>query len=157
MDMKLKQNLLLPNLIPLILFIYEPNTIKTTHTQPNTTQITAPQPPKIHTPLKRSSRPTRTPTWLNDFVISHTQTINQAVEATPTATTGVSEHFANMVARIVESEEPSSYYEVVTQPDWVYVMRKELQVLEENNTWEITSPPPGRKAIGCRWVYKTKY
>lgn len=94
---------------------------------------------------------------MNDFVISHTQTINQAVEATPTATTGVSEHFANMVARIVESEEPSSYYEVVTQPDWVYVMRKELQVLEENNTWEITSPPPGRKAIGCRWVYKTKY
>lgn len=34
---------------------------------------------------------------------------------------------------------------------------QELEALERNETWEITTLPPGRKAIGCRWMYKTKY
>ena len=29
--------------------------------------------------------------------------------------------------------------------------------MEENNTWSVVSLPPGKHAIGCRWVYKIKY
>ncbi|WOG89729.1 hypothetical protein DCAR_0208967 [Daucus carota subsp. sativus] len=36
-------------------------------------------------------------------------------------------------------------------------MNKELSALEENQTWEITTLPPDKKSIGCKWVYRTKY
>lgn len=36
-------------------------------------------------------------------------------------------------------------------------MAKEIEALEANNTWTITSLPPGKYPIGCKWVYKVKY
>ena len=35
-------------------------------------------------------------------------------------------------------------------------MKKELQALEENHSWDIVSLPTGKKAISCKWVYKSK-
>ena len=32
-----------------------------------------------------------------------------------------------------------------------------MATLEANNTWFITTLPLGKKAIGCRWVYKIKH
>ena len=36
-------------------------------------------------------------------------------------------------------------------------MNKEIQSIEKNNTWELASLPIGKKPIGVKWVYKTKY
>lgn len=36
-------------------------------------------------------------------------------------------------------------------------MNVELRALEANGTWEITTLPEGKKAIGSKWLYKTKY
>lgn len=36
-------------------------------------------------------------------------------------------------------------------------MNTEMDSLYHNNTLVITSLPPNRKHIGCRWVYKIKY
>jgi len=36
-------------------------------------------------------------------------------------------------------------------------MNAELEALKLNHTWEITSLSPRRKAIGCKWLYKTKF
>ncbi|PNX62023.1 hypothetical protein L195_g060949, partial [Trifolium pratense] len=41
--------------------------------------------------------------------------------------------------------------------EWREAMAKELKALEENETWELTTLPKGRKAVGCKWVYKIKY
>lgn len=35
-------------------------------------------------------------------------------------------------------------------------MEKELEALDEYDTWEITKLPEGEKAIECKWVYKVK-
>ncbi|KAL0409570.1 UNVERIFIED_CONTAM: Retrovirus-related Pol polyprotein from transposon RE1 [Sesamum radiatum] len=35
-------------------------------------------------------------------------------------------------------------------------MRQEIRALEQNHTWKVTSLPPGKKPIRCRWVYKLK-
>lgn len=52
--------------------------------------------------------------------------------------------------------EPRSYNEASLHPDWVTAMNKEIQALEKNSTWCLTDLPPGKKAIGNKWVYKAK-
>ena len=36
-------------------------------------------------------------------------------------------------------------------------MAEELTALSANNTWTPVPLPLGKKAIGCRWVYKVKH
>lgn len=36
-------------------------------------------------------------------------------------------------------------------------MNKKLKALKENNTWEIVELPEGKREIGNKWVYKTKF
>jgi len=40
---------------------------------------------------------------------------------------------------------------------WGEAKDQELEALEENHNWKITTFPEERKAIGCKWVYKTKF
>ena len=35
-------------------------------------------------------------------------------------------------------------------------MQKELDALDQNFTWELVKLPKGKKAIGCKWVFKVK-
>ena len=36
-------------------------------------------------------------------------------------------------------------------------MKNELQALYDNGTWSVIKLPQGKKAVGSRWVYKTKF
>ncbi|RVW93427.1 putative mitochondrial protein [Vitis vinifera] len=36
-------------------------------------------------------------------------------------------------------------------------MKAELHALEENGTWSLTTLPYGKRAVGCKWVYKLKF
>jgi len=36
-------------------------------------------------------------------------------------------------------------------------MVKEIDALEENQTRDFPYLPPGKHALGCKWVYKIKY
>jgi len=36
-------------------------------------------------------------------------------------------------------------------------MLEELNALNADNTWQITTLPPGKKIIGCKWVFKVKH
>ena len=36
-------------------------------------------------------------------------------------------------------------------------MEEELQALDDNKTWDIVKLPPGKKTVGCCWIYKIKY
>ena len=46
--------------------------------------------------------------------------------------------------------------EAVFHPHWKKVKQSELVTLDANHTWSLTSLPPGKKPIGCRWVSKIK-
>ena len=35
-------------------------------------------------------------------------------------------------------------------------MEEEMQSLHKNQTWELMELPKGKRAIGCKWVYKRK-
>ncbi|BBH10363.1 RmlC-like cupins superfamily protein, partial [Prunus dulcis] len=61
------------------------------------------------------------------------------------------------VAAISKIIEPTTYAQASTDPLWCDAMAKELQALEQNHTWSLTSLPAGKHPIGCKWVYKVKY
>ena len=50
---------------------------------------------------------------------------------------------------------PSS--KVVLVLEWKKTMDVELEALETNGTWSLTTLPPGKHLVGCKWVYHIKY
>ncbi|GJT64366.1 retrovirus-related pol polyprotein from transposon TNT 1-94 [Tanacetum coccineum] len=53
--------------------------------------------------------------------------------------------------------EPQTFKEAMKDENWRSAMQKEIQALENNGTWIVTTLPVGKKAIGSKWVYKIKY
>jgi hypothetical protein len=41
--------------------------------------------------------------------------------------------------------------------EWMATADSEYNSLMENTTWRLVQLPPGRTAIGCRWVFRAKY
>ena len=46
--------------------------------------------------------------------------------------------------------EPHTYREASTNPIWQQVMADELDALHKTHTWDMTTLPPGKSAIGCK-------
>ena len=61
------------------------------------------------------------------------------------------------LAAITVGVEPASFAEAMRDPRWREAMKSGLQALENNNTWTVVSLPPGKRAIGCKWVCRIKY
>ncbi|RVX07465.1 Retrovirus-related Pol polyprotein from transposon RE1 [Vitis vinifera] len=52
---------------------------------------------------------------------------------------------------------PSSVQEALADPRWKAAMNEEMKSLQKNETWELVECPPGKKPVGCRWIYTVKY
>jgi hypothetical protein len=49
------------------------------------------------------------------------------------------------------------FEEVKGRHDWEKAMAIKHESLMKNQIWDLTTLPPGKKPIGCKWVYKVKY
>ena len=52
-----------------------------------------------------------------------------------------------------------SFSEAMTHTDsekWSDAMRDELNSMANNQVWDLVELPVGFRAVGCKWVYKTK-
>ncbi|KAL2243578.1 UNVERIFIED_CONTAM: Retrovirus-related Pol polyprotein from transposon RE2, partial [Sesamum indicum] len=105
--------------------------------------IFLPQPPVV----RRSSRITRRPLWLDDFV---------SVTSNPHIVHPSNAAYTSFVAPVSILQEPKSFQEATRHQEWIDAMKAELTTLEDNQTWILTPLPAGKKPIGCNWVYKTK-
>lgn len=68
--------------------------------------------------------------------------------------------FSNPVTADVSPNDPFTYQEALRSHDvaqWVHAMTDKIDFLKDNKTWELLRFPNGRKAIKCKWVFKTKY
>ena len=51
---------------------------------------------------------------------------------------------------------PDSVYEAMKVPEWKFATLAEYQALQNNGTWILTQLPPGKRMVGCRWLYSVK-
>ena len=57
---------------------------------------------------------------------------------------------------LAELTEPSSVLVALHQPEYEKAILEEYRALQKNGTRSLVSLLPGRKAIGCKWVFKVK-
>jgi hypothetical protein len=65
--------------------------------------------------------------------------------------------YRHFLAAITAEKEPMHFHEAVKDARWKEAMQTEIQALERNDTWSMQRLPPGKKALGCKWVYRIKY
>lgn len=106
------------------------------------------------TECRKSVRSVKMPKKYDDFVIEGK--VKYGIERVVNYSHLTSESLC-FVSALNKSVEPSSYFEASKNPLWVDAMNAEMEALNRNGTWVLTNLPPGRKPIGCRWVYKIKY
>lgn len=82
---------------------------------------------------------------------------NSAISASAVTSHTLSHSFSCCLATIVHNQDPVLFKDAIKHEHWVIAMNLELDAFEKNCTWEITELPPQRKAIGCKWLYKTKF
>lgn len=41
--------------------------------------------------------------------------------------------------------------------NWRNAICCEIDALEDNGTWTVESLPPGKKTLGCKWIFTLKY
>lgn len=96
--------------------------------------------------LRRSTRISHAPSWQKDYVCGLPSFESKHLDST----------LLVFLANISLEKEPTQYGQASQDASWVDAMNQELQALESNHNWELTSLPPGKKAIGSKWVYKIK-
>jgi hypothetical protein len=119
-------------------------------------------PPPLQ-PTRKSTRSTTIPSYLQDY---HCHLASTTTPPKPTVLYPIAEtlsyshlsptHKAYTIA-ITAPVEPRFYHEAVTSSHWCQAMEKELEALEANHTWDLTTLPAGKHPIGCKWVYKIKF
>uniref|UniRef100_A0A2N9GYQ8 Reverse transcriptase Ty1/copia-type domain-containing protein n=1 Tax=Fagus sylvatica TaxID=28930 RepID=A0A2N9GYQ8_FAGSY len=119
-----------------------------------------------HIPIRQSSRIVKPPSYLQDYHCSLASSLPSSdiasantiypIQHTLSYSKLSAPHKAFTLA-ISTPIEPQFYHKAVKSSHWVDAMSKELEALEANHTWVLTSLPPGKQPIGCKWVYKLKF
>nr|GFA31851.1 zinc finger, CCHC-type [Tanacetum cinerariifolium] len=93
----------------------------------------------------------------NSPITPSTYTYNPHSKEEEEATTSSMKNSRNIFDHVpVREEEPRNYKEASTNKKWIEAMEIELDSINKNNTWTLTTLPPDQKAIGLKWVFKTK-
>ncbi|GKA03704.1 ribonuclease H-like domain, reverse transcriptase, RNA-dependent DNA polymerase [Tanacetum coccineum] len=64
--------------------------------------------------------------------------------------------YENTEELLLVEDKPKNYKEASSDQKWIKAMKVELDSINRNNIWELTTLPKGHKAIGLKWVFKTK-
>ena len=89
------------------------------------------------------------PSLDSERAVSHTRTIQDLFDQP--------ERLDNITLFCLSIDcEPVDFEEVMQDKRWRDAMDEEIKSIEKNDTWERVSLPKGHKAIGVKWVYKTK-
>ena len=104
-------------------------------------------------PVRHSTRPTKKPAWMSSYV----NTLQSFPNIAEVVDLPLANNFHCFSATVTSTKDPANFKQAVQHPEWINAMNSELDALEENKTWVVTSLPAGKKSIGCQWIFKTKH
>ncbi|KAM2954379.1 hypothetical protein FF1_032665 [Malus domestica] len=114
-----------------------------------------PSPPSTESQVIKRNPPRirKPPARLQDYVTyASRHPINECISFSKFSTS-----HAAFLSEIDKHYEPRSFQEASLLPQWNQAMKEEIRALEENCTWSLVQLPSGKKAVGSRWIYKTKF
>ncbi|GJT39788.1 ribonuclease H-like domain-containing protein [Tanacetum coccineum] len=103
---------------------------------------------------RKSNRQTKLSAKFNDYVVNSSKKYELEKVVNYSNLSSGNYCFSTSLNK---SAEPSTFYDAIKDRNWIDAMNAEIEALNRNNTWTITTLPKGRKAIGSKWVYKIKY
>ncbi|GJU86702.1 putative RNA-directed DNA polymerase [Tanacetum coccineum] len=103
---------------------------------------------------RRSSRKASMPVKFSDFKVDTKVKYNIDKYVNYSKLSSENYSFSTNINKL---SEPKSFAKACADPRWVEAMNLEMEALNRNGTWVVTELPSGRKAIGCKWVWKIKY
>ena len=65
--------------------------------------------------------------------------------------------FCVFLSNLNKVQVPNTVREALKHPQWKQAVFDEMNALEKNGTWEITTLPPGKQPIDCKWIFTVKY
>jgi len=107
-----------------------------------------------HLDIRKSTRPRAAPRWLKDFVqpkaprsqqdSSHSHSFNSVAHPFLQATdlAHLSQNFVTSLLSIMQVPEQYTNSQAKDSLEWSVAMDKELEALEANGTWTLTTLPP---------------
>ncbi|KAL4302249.1 hypothetical protein GQ457_10G013460 [Hibiscus cannabinus] len=111
-------------------------------------------------PPAESFSPSPSPPNLDDFPIA----IRKGVRACTkhpiqrfVAYNSFMSSFQAFITTLDAQQIPRNIDEALKHPRWNQAVQEELHALEQNCTWTLTTLPPGKKAVGCKWIFVIKY
>lgn len=66
---------------------------------------------------------------------------------------GLSPSHHAFVSNLDKIQVPSTIHEVLSVPEWKTAIWEEINALENNGTWVISELPPGKRHVGCKWIF----
>lgn len=117
-------------------------------TEEYTDDVPSPNNPSTGETITTTSRVRKPPIWSADYTTGEgLSDIEEEVNMARVET----ETLAFMII-----SDPTSFQEAIRHQSWKQAMDAEIQSIERNHTWSLTTLPVGAKAIGVKWIYKTK-
>ena len=111
-------------------------------------------------------RPLQTPPSSPSTLVSSSSSTSSSAESSsslsnspndtpPQKTRSLSEIYATTQAMFVV--DPIIFEEAAEKEEWTNAMNEEIAAIQRNKTWELMNLPKGKKAIGVKWVFRTKF
>jgi transposase InsO family protein len=92
---------------------------------------------------------------------------SRALDAQRSSPTRPSQHAQGLRAQaqidhtqMSTNQEPSTFTEAMERDDrqqWEQAAKDEMASIRDAGTWTLAPLPPGRQAIGCKWIFKIKH
>ncbi|OIT07767.1 hypothetical protein A4A49_63206, partial [Nicotiana attenuata] len=107
--------------------------------------------------IRKSTRVSKPPIWLTDYIhppLTSTSTSASASSLYPIhhfiSYSHLSSPFQAFLASFSSDLKPTSFSQAINDGMWIKAMKLEIEALEQNNTWEVMTLPPGKVPIGCK-------